>query len=324
MSKFKDIEWQKIWNIKKLKNLFGDNSLFRMVTVLKMMTIPVLSLTILSGLIWMFLRINLAFFEVNGFIRIDELRVAYFDYILSSLVDITPYLIIFIVINGVIGAYISELLVRPFKLIGNYCENRRNAKGDICEYDPDFFSELRLLTVFSEYFFNIADNAIAHKQLLQTKIPEKFTKIHKPVFERGYFLQFSVFILMTSICAIIGIYIITVDTYGNIIQLSIEALKQSATFNHFFKEQKIILDFILWGVIIFHVLLSFLLSFHLYSKVSVPAFAIFATMRGFLKGTHESRVHLIGFSNIRPYCHQFNKYLDFLQEQVDKESNLKK
>ena len=66
----------------------------------------------------------------------------------------------------------------------------------------------------------------------------------------------------------------------------------------------------------FHFLFYLGLSFHLYAKVSAPAFAIFATMRSFLKGNTKARVHLIGNYYARPETKKLNQYLDYIEKNV--------
>jgi hypothetical protein len=61
------------------------------------------------------------------------------------------------------------------------------------------------------------------------------------------------------------------------------------------------------------------LGFHLYEKVSGAAFGIFSTMRSFMKGNRFSRVHLVGYAYIRDYTRKFNKYLDYMQNNFDKD-----
>jgi hypothetical protein len=60
----------------------------------------------------------------------------------------------------------------------------------------------------------------------------------------------------------------------------------------------------------------FLLASHLYHGVAAPAFAVFATMRAFLKGSYNQRVHLIGFPALRLQTRKLNKYLDWVDRNL--------
>ena len=62
-----------------------------------------------------------------------------------------------------------------------------------------------------------------------------------------------------------------------------------------------------------------MLGFHLYAKVSGAAFAIFSTMRSYMKGNYSSRVHLVGYSYLRDYTRKLNKYLDYVQNYFAKD-----
>jgi hypothetical protein len=307
-----------IYSLKQVIGVFKDDqSKFRLITAFKMAGIPFLSLIILCTFLWLLLRLNLVFFEANGYSGFVELKEAYYERTFYALGELASYFGFFLILNVFMGIYVSDLLLRPFRIISEYCEKEVES-GDAV-YDPDFFSDLKLLTGISEYFINVMDNAKINGKLYPTKVPYKFTRIHRPVFEKGFFIQFSFFIFITSICAAIGIYVIIVDTYTNIVQLSITSLKSAPALNYFFKEQTVIFESILVGVMVAHVLLSILLSVNLYSKVAGPAFGFFATMRSFLKGAYRSRVHLVGYYYLRPYSRSINKYLEHLDKNILKE-----
>lgn len=285
-----------------------DEFRFRISTTFKITLIPLIAFVVFYLSLLLVLKIYLIFFEAHGYVGFVALKEAYYDFILSALVDLLPYFGLFLIFMTFTGLYISELLLRPFKLIGTYCEKVVNGEDAI--YDPGFFTELKLLASFSEYFFNQMENARVHGKLLPMSIMNRYTGIHKPVFERYFFLQYSFFLLITSIWVGIALYRVIIDTYAHIIQLSIDTLKQGTTIQYFFDKQTAVFDSILWFVLIFHILLYTVLAFHLYSKIAPPAFGIFATMRSFLKGNLKSRVHLVGHYFVRPECRKLNKYLD--------------
>ena len=189
--------WPKFTQFSGFKNfLKDDEAKFRLWTGFKVTVIPFMTLFALWIFLWIFLRINLAFYEVNGFPNSVDLSEAYFAYILSTLGNLSPFLAGFALGLWIAGLYMAEMLMRPFKLIGDYCEKITN--GEIAVYDPDFFTDLKLLTRFSEYFFNILENASKNKKLLNFDVPMKFTRIHGPVFESNYFKQFFMITIETS------------------------------------------------------------------------------------------------------------------------------
>ncbi|HAZ14070.1 MAG: hypothetical protein A2X86_14275 [Bdellovibrionales bacterium GWA2_49_15] len=314
---FLKLYWPKISQFFGFKNfLKDDEAKFRLWTGFKVTFIPFMTLFVLWIFLWIFLRINLAFYEVNGFPSSVDLSEAYFAYILSTLSNLTPFLIGFALALWIAGLYMAEVLLRPFKLIGDYCEKVTN--GEPAIYDPDFFTDLKLLTRFSEYFFNILENASKNKKLLQFDVPVKFTRIHGPVFETNFFLQFFMMTIVTSMIVAGAIYIIIADIHQDMVKLSIEYLRHSKGVSYFLAQQQDILNILIIGTLIVHTILYITLSVNLYSKVAIPAFGIFATMRSFLKGSLEARVHLIGHPYIRPHCRKFNKYLDKIVRDLTK------
>ena len=74
-------------------------------------------------------------------------------------------------------------MIRPFKSIGKYCEDKMNDKKNY--YEPDFFSDLKLLTSFSVYFFSKIDQATIKGKLM--KEGEVVTFIFPSQIAYGYY-----------------------------------------------------------------------------------------------------------------------------------------
>lgn len=317
----KDVIWRSWERSSEFLGIKGflkdDEAKFRLWTGFKVTLIPVIVFFILVIFLWIILTINLSFFEAHGYPKIGELSETYYQYVISTSLDLVPYFLLFLFFLWLFGLYLAEMLLRPFKLIGDYCEKACN--DEIAIYDPDFFTDLKLLTSFSEYFFNALENASKQGRLTPLDVPRKFTKIHKPVFESSFFLQQFIMMLVISIVVAFFIYITIVDVHHGMVKLSIEVLKQNKVMTYLFTQQQTLMLTLTWGVLLFHSLLYILLCLHLYSKVSAPAFGIFATMRSFVKGNFDSRVHLIGYSYVRGHTRRLNKYLDKIVRQIPQE-----
>lgn len=294
-----------------VRPLKDDEVQFRLITTLKISIIPVITMIVLAIYLANVLKMNLIFFEANGFYQLAELRDAYYDYITSTLFDILPFIAGMFIANVFLGLYLADMILRPFRIIGSYCEKKSN--NEDAEYDSEFFSDLKLLMGFTELFFNVMSSSTKNGRFLPVDVPHKYTKIHKPVFEQAFFIQFSFFLVITSIGLAFAIYVLTADVYDHMVKLSIDTLKQNKTILYFLRYQSELIHEVVYSVMIAHCLAYFAMAFHLYSKVATPAFGIFATMRSFMKGSHSSRVHLIGFNYVRIQSRKINKYLDQLQ-----------
>ena len=299
-------------SISQLKKTFtSDEFFFRISTSFKMLLPALLSFSFLAIYLWNLMAINLIFLEANGYPGLDSLKEAYFEYVLATLVDKGPYVVLASIIIAIAGLYLSKLMLRPFRVIAQYCDDiTEGRKGS---YDPDFFSDLRLLTRFSEYFFNIMENAEKNEKLVEQEIPKNYMRIHKPVFETGFFFQQFFFILIVSILASVGISIISSEVYHNIVALATDHLKNATQMGHFLGMQKKIFDDVTTVIVILNVLFYIILSLHFYSKVAAPAFGIFSTMRSFVKGGYDARVHLLGFYYLRAHCRTINRYLKHMK-----------
>ncbi|WP_127718014.1 hypothetical protein [Halobacteriovorax sp. HLS] len=299
-----------VFNYKQLKN--DEEVRFRLINGLKIASIPFFTLFILMVFLWVFLYMDLVFFKANGYANFDQFSEVFFDYIFSNVFEYAVILIGFFSFILIFGIYLSELLLRPFKVIGDYCESWTEGKKST--YDPDFFSDLKLLTRFSEWFFNTVEISKQNGTLGPIEVPEKFTRIHQPVFEKGFFLQFSSLILISSICTAILFYEVIGGVHQQVVQMAYEILPGKKEIQYFLLNQSSILNGILLGVIITHVIAYIIMAMSMYNKVATPAFGIFATMRSFIKGRYDSRVHLIGFYYLRPQCRKLNKYLSEVQK----------
>tara|TARA_R110000868_G_scaffold103710_11_gene285477 strand:+ start:2876 stop:3865 length:990 start_codon:yes stop_codon:yes gene_type:complete len=289
-----------------------DQVQFRLSIALKLMALPCITLAIAFGFFWSFLKMDLYFFEAYKLSEVTNFQETYYDYILSTVVGLTPLLLSFVAGTLLLGLYISNMVLRPFRTIGQYCEDV--VEGRVASYDPEFFSELRLLTRFTDYFFGIVQTMTKNGKLDEVEVPTKYTRIHQPVFEKSFFIQFSLFVLITSIATGIAVFAATVDIHGQILSLAEKTIQVSPAIRQFLERQESTLFEIMIGVMVAHMILHISFCFHLYNKVAAPAFGIFATFRGFLKGNYGARIHLIGYYYLRPECRKINRYLTWLQK----------
>jgi hypothetical protein len=263
---------------------------------------------------YLLVRIDLIFFVAHGFPGALDFKEAFIGFIISSLYD----QIIWIALSGffvfALGYYLSGIMIRPFKVIGQYCEDKIINK--INYYTPDFFSDLKLLTSFSVFFFTKIDEAVIKGKLGQIEIPPHFTRIHKPSFERNFFLNYLFIIAIFALMSSLGIIALNLEFRDQVSDLARRFLANNKQASYFLDEQFIIADIAVYFFVSLHLFLYFLLGVHMYSKVATPAFAIFATMRSFLKGNHHNRVHLIGHYYLRGDCRKINKYLDHVQKNL--------
>ena len=164
------------------------------------------------------------------------------------------------------------------------------------------------------FIIGLTVSVLSVKLITSYIIPEKYGRIHTPVFERDFFIQFSFLIILTSIIMAVFLNNAAVGIHDGIISLAEQTLDMTNSVRYYLEKQTLIIDDILLWANCIHIFLYLGLSFHLYGKIAAPAFGIFSTMRTFIKGRHEQRVHLIGYYYLRPYCRALNKYLDFLEK----------
>lgn len=305
---------KKIITFQKLRK--NEEAKFRMINCLKIISVSIISLLLTISCIYIITESNLIYFESIGYPQLEQFRSGFFDFIFGRLLEHIPYIATFLVTLIFGGLYISTLLLRPFFLITDYCN--RVLHEDKANYDQEFFSDLKLLTRFSEWFFTKMESATEEGKLKVLDVPERFTRIHGPVFERVFFIQFSLFVCILSTAAYITIYVLGVDFHAHLVDFSNLTVEHSQGMQHFLRRQSDVFGMMEKFIMIFHITGYLYLVFNLYSKVSSPAFGIFATMRSFSKGNYKNRVHLIGYNYLRPCCRVINKYLDFIEKSYTK------
>lgn len=295
-----------------------EEARFRLMTAFKITMITVMTYGLQIVSLYGILAFNLIFFQSQGYPGQAFFTETFYDFLLASLLENSLYIGLSLILILIVGIYVGHLLLRPFRLIGEYCENY--VEGRKATYDPDFFSDLNLLARFSEYFFHLMENFHANQGMQKMDMPLKYARIRKPVFEKGFFLHFFLIIIGISIGTGVLLSWMAMGLYEGMITLAGEVIPNTPEMKYFLTEQSDLWSKTLYLIISVHVVSYVLLALHLYALISVPAFGLFATMRAFLKGNYSNRVHLIGYSYLRPHCRLFNKYLDFMQrELIDKQ-----
>jgi hypothetical protein len=305
----------------KLNKLFQEeDSRFLLMCGFKFSGIYLLISFLMYYLLWIVLSLNNIYFESRGFLASTGMKTAFFDNALQVVYNFAPQIMLFYIILFFMGIYIGRILLRPFEMIGRYAQDKLD--GGHVEFIPDTFSDYKLMTRFAEFFFRYLDESLSNKKLLPNTIPTTYSKIHSPVFERVFFFHFFLFIGIVSIIACSSMFYIGSEIHTELVDLALRSLSNdTGKIGYFFNEQKFIFDsisYVSFGVILVG---YFMLSLHLYSKVSGAIFGFFTTMRSFMKGNTKARIHLLGYTHVRPHSRLFNKYLDFVERECSSNKN---
>lgn len=299
----------------RLKAILNDDEkMFKLETGFKFALISMVFILMAVGFTYIILKIDLIFLESHGYALEEMFHEAFYEFVLGNIIDQLPLVFIFFIIIFFSGYYIANIMMRPFKLIAKHCEEHLNSETRF--YDPDYLSDLKLLTSFSSYFFAKIDEAKIKGKLDKIEIPEDYTKIHKPIIEKNFFFNYSLLIIIFALLASLGIYSLNNDTREKVIHFSNKIAKNNNQVKQFLERQEEVESKVITGLLTIHMFINIMFGIHLYSKISSPAFAIFATMRSFLKGNYHNRVHLIGFYYLRDDCRKINKYLDYVQKNL--------
>jgi hypothetical protein len=296
------------------KLLSNDELMFKLLTATKFTLITAMFAFTTIALTYLLLKIDLVFFETHGYPVQFTFQSTFFEFIFRNMWEMLKWLILFTLFIFLGGYYIAVVMMRPFRTIGLHCEERLNNQTRF--YQVDFLSDLKLLTSFSSFFFNKVDEAKVKNKLIKVEIPEDFKNIHKPIIEKNFFINYFFLIVIMALLASVGILVLSNEIRSQVIALSTGLMKQNQQVKFFLERQAEVENQAIMGLLIVHIFVNFAFGLHLYNKISTPAFAVFATLRSFLKGNYHNRIHLVGFYYLRNDCRKINKYLDHIQKSL--------
>ena len=311
--------WKNIFKspLFELKRVFKtEDSRFIVAVGLKVSGISIGITLIVYWFLFQIMRLNHAFFKSHGFPEFGE-GSPFFDHIIQEAVENIPILFAFHIFLFFIGVYVGWIILRPFRKMGEYCEEVMENPNAV--YNVDEFSTYSLLTRFSEFFFEFLRESRKKNVIISNSIPPQYSKIHKPVFDRIFMLHFGILLVIISIASAVFIIENSSSVFESMVELATKTLSDQKGVSRYFSEQMFILDDIVVLTVTLIAFCYILLGLHLYAKVSGAAFGIFSTMRAYMKGNHSSRVHLVGFAHIRDYTRKLNKYLDYIQTTLSKD-----
>ena len=176
--------WKKIlkYPLPELKRVFKtEDSRFIVAVGLKVSGISLGITLIVYWFLFQIMRLNHAFFKSHGFPEFGE-GSPFFDHIIQEAVENIPVLFAFHIFLFFIGVYVGWIILRPFRKMGEYCEEALENPNAV--YDVEQFSTYGLLTRFSEFFFEFLRESRKRNVISNNSIPPQYSKIHKPVFDK--------------------------------------------------------------------------------------------------------------------------------------------
>ena len=311
-------------NIKKFfKTIKEPENSFLMSCGIKISAIYLIVLSIFYYLTWIVVSLNSIYLESNDIGFNQDLREDFITQATLVMVDQLGAVFISLLLLFITGLYIGKVLLRPFEVIGEF--SRKQVEGEKGSYVVDLFSDYRLLTRFSDLFFQYIHQSLEKKSLTPREIPTHYQGIHKPKFEKVFFFHFFILIIILATGSGLFLYNVSTQMHSDIIDLLLKILKSdSNNVGYFVSEQITIFESIVLVAILSLFVSYSVLSFHLYGRVSGAIFAFFSTMRSFMKGNKSARVHLVGYAHIRKNGRLFNKFLDYIERQCSIDHNSKK
>jgi len=174
--------------MRPLKLFKTEDSRFIAIVGFKISSISFGVTLFIYSILFEILRVNYAFFQAHELVELNEQNL-FFDLITQEAFESLGLLFGFHIFLFLIGCYAGWLILRPFKTIGDYCEEVIE-KPNI-PYRVEQFSNYSLLTRFSEFFFEFLRETRKDEGIISHSIPPQFSRIHKPVFDKIFMLHFG-------------------------------------------------------------------------------------------------------------------------------------
>jgi hypothetical protein len=292
-----------------------EDSRFLLFTGLKVSGISFIINLVVYGFLFQVMRLNYAFFKAQSLAGLED-ETIFYNYLLTEASGNLTIFLVFHFFLFFIGSYVGWLILRPFRVLGDYCEAVIEYPNAI--YRVDEFNTHKLLIRFSEFFFEYLREIRRKGFITPNSIPPQYSRIHKPLADRIFILHFSLLLIIVAVSSNVFIIENASSIYEAMVELATKTIKDQVMMNRYFSHQLFIMDDLTTFIIVLFIFSYLLLGIHLYHKVSGAAFGIFSTMRSFMKGNYSSRVHLIGYAYIRDHTRKLNKYLDYIENNFDK------
>jgi hypothetical protein len=302
-------------SLREYRNAFkSDDSKFMVLVGIKVTGISLLISALVHLYLFQVMRLNHILFKSTGIISVQDNEV-FFDYLMKESITNLSLIFIYHVFLFFIGTYVGWLILRPFRMLGEYSEEVIDQQNAV--YSVDEFSTYKLLTRFSEFFFEYLRESRRKGHIISNSIPPQYSKIHQPVLDRIFMLHFGILLVIISLSSSLFIIENATNVYNNMAELASNTIEdRQGIGRRYFTQQLFVVDDMIIMTVILIVMGYTGLGLHLYGKVSGAAFAIFSTMRAFMKGNYNSRVHLIGYPYLREHTRKLNKYLDYIQNNL--------
>jgi hypothetical protein len=299
---------------KTFRELFSsEESKFEFFNSLQITSIFMSIFIVIGFQIWVVIEYNKIFFEAIGYKTVTEMSDAFYDFIISTSLDMTPYIVLCSAGLFFLGLYISYLLVRPFKLIANYCE--KSIKDKNLDFNPELFSDFKLLTRFCDLFFAYVGEARKKGHYPEVVIPKYFSRIRKPQLDKIFIFHFLLLMFVAYGASSMILLFVSSEIYDQLVSFTKDYVGiKDLYIANFLTKQREMFEYTLYSLLVLSALFYVFLSVYLYSKVSGAAFGIFSTMRAFMKGNRKARIHLIGYKYLRDHTRKMNKFLDYLEK----------
>jgi hypothetical protein len=299
----------------EFKKMFNsDASQFELQNAMQMTLILTAILAFFFYQLWILIYFNTIVFESFSVVNVTEVRGAMLDFIFSAVISEAPMIFGCYILVFFMGIYISSFMTRPFRDLSDY--SRLVIDKPNTEYIPDYFSDYKYLTRFAEHFFSTVKKIKNRSELDNSYVSKYYAKIHSPMVDKNFILHFLLLMMIPCVATSIISVQVAEGVLEQVNLLSLNHFKSSNQILVILANQISIMDNILYSLVVLSVVLYVLLSFSMYQKVSGATFAVFSTLRSFLKGNPSARVHLIGHKYLREHTRNINKYLEHLDKNL--------
>ena len=272
-------------NVGPFKNLFqSQDSKYFLRTAFRITLVPLLTLSLISYSLWIYLEMNYSFFLANGFFPDPEMKQVFVDSLMASQIDFLPWVAGFIVSVFFVGLFVAHLVLRPFGRVVQLCQEVLSGEAPDTDLDPFHRRKLvlRAALLFNQY---------VHSEEEECAVPEDLEKIRGPVSDYVFYFQYGLCIAILSAFTGIAIYLTIEHLHDQIVTTAMELLQANKSIGTFLTSQRESMNVIGWVCTAFSVGLYALLSKGIIREVEGVSYGYLRDIRDITSGDHAKRLH---------------------------------
>lgn len=272
----------------QFSNLFkSQDSKFFIKTAILITSVPLLTLSLIIYSLYLYIDMNYAFYLSLGYSNDPQLRSAFFDQIMLSLLDFFPWIALFLCSVFFLGLLISHLILKPFKLVAMMCKEYAKNKNAVFVFDT--LNRQKLIIRCGYLLIDFCKHRDQGNKG-EFVMPASLKKITSPVPDYVFYMQYFAFMLILNGITIVSTFFCIQQIQQSIITNAITLFKMDNKVTLYLSNQQDSTNTIFMACIVFSIVLYTLLSKKIITDIEGVSFGYLRDIRHIVSGNFNIRL----------------------------------